>query len=114
MADFFEYDPVNGVTSYFDYDAETCKSIIHHVQDIEPALERAKMSRDNALRDHGIRENWFHYADIPMVFVMRLRKMGIKLEDTKAVLEAINTYWPFLKYTNKTEGKKLGTSFVMP
>jgi hypothetical protein len=112
MPEFFSYDPETGVTELFDYD--NGKATIHTVQDIEPALERAKLSRDNNLRDHGIKENWFHYADIPLVFVMRLRKMGIELTDTKAVLEAINTYWPFLKYTNKNEGKKVATHFVMP
>lgn len=112
--EFFDYDPLTGATYWFDYDADTGKATIETTQDVQGALDYAKFSRDNGLRDGGIKENWFHYAEIPLVFLLKLRKMGIAWDDAKSINQAINTYWPFLKMTNKREGTKLATHFVMP
>lgn len=113
MAEFFDYDPDTGVRTDFDYNAETGQASLIHTQDVEKTLEQAKLFRNEGWRDEGIKENWFHYCDIPLVFVMKLRQMGIKLDDSTAVIQAVNTYWPFLKYTRKNEGTKLGTSVDM-
>ena len=111
MADYFDYDPLTGVRTDFDYDHDTGKASLIHTQDIEPALERIKMSRDNNLRDNGIKESWFHYAEIPLVYLLKMRKMGIQWDDPKEINKAVNTYWPELKMTTKKEGGKMGKAF---
>lgn len=110
--ELFDYDPITGATTNFEYDEATGKARIETVQDVEKALEYAKMCRDNALLDHGIKENWFHYAEIPLVYLLKMRKMGISWDDPKEMNRAINTYFPELKTTNKKEGGKIGTTFL--
>lgn len=110
--EFFSYDPDNLTTEYFDFDDETGVATIETVQDVEPLLERALMSRNLGLRDNGIKENWFHYAEIPLVYLLKLRKMGISWDDPKEINRAINTYFPELKMTTKKDGGKMGTTFL--
>jgi hypothetical protein len=112
MADYFDYDPLTGVRTEFDYDADTGKASLIHTQDVERALEIAKISRDNGLRDNGIKENWFHYAEIPLVYLLKLRKMGIAWDDPKEINRPVNTYFPELKMTTKKEGGKIGQTFL--
>src|SRR6185503_14228490 len=106
MSEFFDYDPLTGVTQFIDHDPENpYKMSIHTVQDIEPVLEQAKMSRNNQLRDNGIKESWWHYASIPLAVCMQLRKKGLEIfdpkVDAKRVNQEINTHYPALKMTDK-------------
>lgn len=112
MAEYFDYDPLTGTRYDFDYDEQTGKAEIITSQDIEHTLEVAKMSRDHGLKDHGIKENWFHYAEIPLVYLLKMRKMGIAWDDPKEINRAVNTYWPELKMTTKKEGGKIGQTFL--
>lgn len=110
MSEFFNYDALTGITEYIEHDPfDPGKITITQVQDIEPALEMAKMSRDNSLRDPGIKENWFHYAIIPALYQVKLRKLGLDLsksDDVDRAIKHINTHWPKLKMTTKNEGGK--------
>lgn len=110
--EFFDYDPLTGATTNFEYNDETGKVTIETTQDVEGALEYAKLSRDNNLRDNGIKECWFHYAEIPLVYLLKLRKMGIAWDDPKEINRAVNTYFPELKMTMKKEGGKIGKTFL--
>jgi hypothetical protein len=110
--EFFDYDPLTGVKTEFDYDGDTGKVEMYQSQDVERALEIAKVSRDNGLRDNGIKENWFHYAEIPLVYLLKIRKMGIQWDDPKEINRAVNTYFPELKMTQKKEGGKIGQTFL--
>lgn len=112
MKEFFSYDPFTASTEYFDFDENSGKATIETVQDVEPLLERARMSRNLGLRDHGIKESWFHYAEIPLVYFLKLRKLGIDMTDPKEINRAVNTYFPELKMTTKKEGGKIGTTFL--
>lgn len=112
MKEFFDYDPLTGATEYFDFDPETGTATIETVQDVESALEQCRESRNNGLRDHGIKESWFHYADIPLVYLLKLRKIGVSWDDPKEMNRAINTYFPELKMTNKNDGGKVGQTFL--
>lgn len=112
MKEFFDYDPFTGATEFFDFNEETGVATIETVQDVESALEQCRESRNNGLRDHGIKENWFHYADIPLVYFLKMRKLGISWDDPKEMNRAINTYFPELKMTTKKEGGKIGTTFL--
>ena len=108
--EFFDYDPLTGVRTDFDF--EDGKVKLYHTQDVERALEIAKTSRINGLRDNGIKENWFHYAEIPLMYLLKMRKMGISWDDPKEINRAVNTYFPELKMTEKKEGGKIGKTFI--
>lgn len=110
--EFFDYDPFTGATEFFDFDEQTGIATIETTQDVEPLLERARMSRINGLRDGGIKESWFHYAEIPLVYFLKMRKIGIDMNDPKEINRAINTYYPELKMTEKKEGGKIGKTFL--
>jgi hypothetical protein len=113
---FFDYDPETGIRSDFDYDPETGIAQITQVQDVEPLMERAKLSRNNGLRDHGIKESWFHYASIPMTVALEMRKKGIDVfsgRDIDRVLQEINTNYPYLKFTEKNEGGRVKQHFLL-
>lgn len=104
MAKFFDYDPITGLTEYFDHDDQSGRSLIRTVEDVEPLLERNKaLARDN-LADGQNSDSFKLYASIPMTVVMELRKKGIdvfKKGHEEAVFKAIEQDYPYLKTTQK-------------
>ena len=55
----------------------------------------------------GVKESWVHYASIPPVVEMELKKKGIDIynkHQTKELLKEINTNYPWLKTTTKKHG----------
>lgn len=104
MSIFFDYNPVTKVTQYFDYDPITDEISITSTQDVSKFLDVMKESRFLAPTKT---ESFSHYADIPTVVELELRKKGIKLEDrdaTKRIIQEIETNYPYLKATNKKHG----------
>lgn len=106
MSKFFDYDPVKGVTEYFDYDEESETAKITYVQDIQPLLDWCKTNRnDGDVWKHGVKESWALYAKIPAVVQIELRKKGIDINNpnhSEAVFKEINQNYPYLKCTAKT------------
>lgn len=111
MAEFFNYDPLTGVTEYIEHDPfDPGKISIHSVQDLKPFLEHANQSRINGATDGGIKESWWLYAKIPAVYQIKLRQLGMKMsnpDDHKRIEAHINTHWPHLKMTEKKHGGKV-------
>jgi len=111
LPQFFDFDPTTGLKTEFDYDETTGNAIIHTTQDVQASLDYAKASRNDGLRDHGIRENWWHYCTIPPVVMLKLRaEKGLicgKPEHAKRIIEEINTNYPHLKMTQKNHGGKV-------
>lgn len=110
MSDFFEYDPVTGVRTDFDYDEATGNVILNRSQDVEALLDYNKALANAGATDKGIKESWWLYAKIPPIFMLKMRQKGINVEDGRhmdRVLAEINTNFPYLKCTQKNEGKKL-------
>jgi len=105
MPVFFDHDPITGVTQTYDYDPLTDTHAITSHQDLSGFLENMKRLRDNP--DHwrrGAKEDFAHYATIPPVIEMEMRKKGINIHDsthTKRLLNEINTAYPYLKATDK-------------
>lgn len=109
MSQFFDYDPYNKITHYFDFDEETNNSIITSVCDVEPLLNVTKAIRNDGLTDKGIKEGWWLYAKVPAIVIMQMRQKGIDFynkDHEKRVLEEINTNYPYLKVTEKNLGGK--------
>lgn len=102
-----DYDPATGVTTYFEYEADTDTSVISTVQDVEPILERNKLLSNNSdYTKQGIKESWWHYADIPNVLIEKwLREDGIDVynkDHERAVFRKLNDpQYRFLKVTAK-------------
>jgi hypothetical protein len=104
MSVFFDYNPDTGVTQTFDYDPVTEDVRLTSTQDLNAFFENLKAKRDNPdAWKKGVKEEWAHYASIPTVIEMELLKQGIDIHNpnqTKELMRAINTKYPFLKATN--------------
>lgn len=104
MAEIFDYDPERGITTFFEHDELTDKTTLHRVQDVEPLVDYTKAIRNDALKDDGIKGNFWHYASIPPIVELELRKKGIDIynpDHTKQILKEINQNYPYLKMTDK-------------
>lgn len=101
MAEWFDYDPVTGVTEYFDQNPVTGEVSIRYEQDVSGFLDYTKHLRNTGATDGGIKEEWWLWASVPTVVQMEMMKKGIEPRDFKAVAREINTNYPFLKTTTK-------------
>lgn len=104
MPQFFDYNPMNNTTEYFDFDQSTGQSFLHTVGDVEPVKTRAKELRNSGLADEGIKKGMWHYAYLPPTVILELRAKGINVlakHDGKALMREINTNYPYLKTTDK-------------
>lgn len=100
---FFDHDPVTGVTQHYSYDPLKDEHSITSVQDLSGFLDEMKKRRDDPdYWKKGVKEEFAHYASIPAVVEMQLRKKGIDIYDqtqTKAIVREIETNYPWLKTT---------------
>lgn len=104
MSIFFDHNPTTGVTQHFDYDPIKDEIHLTHTQDVTAFLDAMKEQRLYAKT--GV-ETFGHYADIPAIVEIALRKKGIRLDDkncTKALIREIETNYPLLKATHKKHG----------
>ena len=102
MAEFFDYDPLTGVTHLTEQVGD--ETIVHTVQDLTPLIERNKKIANEGIKDAGIKESWWHYCDIPPVVELALKKKGIDIHNPdhgKAMFKEINANYPYLKLTHK-------------
>lgn len=110
MPAFFDYDPISGVRTDFDYDEATGNVQLHRTQDVQALLDHTKRLANDGLTDRGIKESWWLYAKVPPIVMLQLRAKGINVEDGRhidRVVQEINTNYPALKCTQKHEGSKL-------
>jgi hypothetical protein len=72
-------DELNGIKQYHDYDEDTDTSRFISVGDAEPVIEfNKKVSREFDI-DKGIKDGWWWYAHLPMIFLLECyTKHGIK------------------------------------
>jgi hypothetical protein len=108
MSILFDYDQLTGVTQYYDYDPVKDEHRMTSVQDLDVFMEALKQKRNNPEAwAKGVKEEWAHYASIPPVIEMELRKKGIDIfnpHQTKEMIKEINTNYPFLKATTAKHG----------
>lgn len=99
----FDTDPITGITQYFDYDPIKDTISITSTQSVSTLLDQIKEKRLNAA-PKGKVESFAHYATIPAIVELQLRKKGLRLEDkfaTKAICREIEQNYPYLKATEK-------------
>ena len=108
MPVLFDHDPITGVTQYFDYDPIKDEISLTSVQDVSKLLDALKEARNNPDNwKRGVKESWAHYATIPSVVEMELKKKGIDIYDknaTKAIIKEIEQNYPWLKATDAKHG----------
>jgi hypothetical protein len=108
-----DYDPVTGVTTYFDYDHAMQKVILTHSQDVTKALDLASELRaDTDRTKKGIKEDFLHYAIIPPIIQLEMKqKHGVnfwnKHEDPQ-VYKLINDEYSRFKVTDIYHSVKRG------
>lgn len=117
MAEFLEYDPLHGISRYFDYDEATGIMTTTSVQDVDPVLEYNKQLRNENATDGGIKAGFWLYAKIPALVQLKMKQKGIDINDptaTKRIVQEINEHYPALKCTTKNDGKRSATQFYLP
>ena len=60
-------DTLDGVTTTFDYDAKEGKTILNHIQDVEPFIE----FNQHAAEHHKPSQNWWYVGTIPDTIVLQ-------------------------------------------
>ena len=102
--EFFDYDPLTGVTEYFKADADG-KWHMTYEQDVTPHLELAKHIRSTGSADDAWKQNGVtNYATLPLIVIGQMAKKGIRVFDQNhigRVVQEINQNYPWLKTTDK-------------
>lgn len=101
---FFDFDPLTGVTEYYVTDPLTGKIGIHYEQDVEPLIDFCKAMVNEQVGDKNFKGEGWLYAAIPVVVQMELRKKGIDIldeNDTPRLLAEINSNYPWLKTSHR-------------
>jgi hypothetical protein len=115
MSTFFDFDPLTGIRTDFEYDEATGNATLHRTQDVQDLLDYNAALRNDGLTDKGIKESWWLYAKIPPIVMLKLRNQGINVEDGRhidRVVKEINQNYPMLKTTQKSMGGKLKQIFI--
>jgi len=103
MPILFDHDKVTGITQHFDYDPITDMIHLTSSQDVTAILDDIQQKRnDPEAWAKGVKKEWAHYATIPTIVEMELKKKGIDIynpNQTKELLKEINTNYQYLKAT---------------
>ena len=102
-------DQETGVAEYFHFDPASGDVHIETVQDVEPALDvNKRLKNDEQYTKHGIKNEMWHYATIPIVVQVRwLNEYGLSnwpmLPQNKDLLFRLlnSREWGYLKTTSK-------------
>ena len=64
-----DYDPLTGITTYFDYNHEERAGHIYREQTgVDVILDANKaLQNDDDVTKKGIKDGWWHYGQIPMI-----------------------------------------------
>lgn len=83
MKRLLDYDPLHGVSCFFEYKHDQKQITLTHEQDVSPILDRNKaLANDDDRTKRGIKDDWWHYASIPTTVEMEwLQKFGVNLND---------------------------------
>ena len=105
MAAFIEKTP-EGVESYIvTPEHEEQGMAIHYRQDIEPVVDYCAALRKDGLTDGGIKNDMWHYAQIPPVVIMKLKnEYGVDIFNRNhypKLFKLLNTEFRYLKTTDK-------------
>jgi len=101
---FFDYDPLTGVTEYYEETSDG-KGHIHTYQDVEPAMDAAQRLRNSGTPDDAWKKTGTTmYAALPLAIVGHMLKRGINVfdqNDLPKVIKEVNTTYANFKTTHK-------------
>jgi hypothetical protein len=111
VAQFFDFDPMTGIRTDFEYDEETGNATLIQSSDVQAAIDYAKTLANTGATDKGIKGGLWKYAVIPPIVQIALRQKGLDIysKDTtmiNRVLREIDEHYPYLKTTTKTHRVK--------
>jgi hypothetical protein len=107
MADWFDYNPLTGITSEFTYDNDTGNLHVKRSQDLDPFLDYVTEVRNAGFADQKRKKHGGEYAMhalLPTLVIAELLQKGIDIADpncTKRLTEEIERNYPHCKLTNK-------------
>lgn len=107
--EYFDHDPITGLTEYYSYDPITDRIAIKAVQDVEPIVEFCKSMTNEQTGDKNFRGEGWLYAALPMAIVGQLMQKGVNIfdsNDNKRLLDEINTNYPYFKTTHRHHAVK--------
>lgn len=104
MKRFLEYDAMNGITTYFDTDAQGKDWTFHYeAEDVGYTLDASKQLAAN--HDHwnqGVKNDMVHYAHIPNAILLQWYSQGVDINDPRELIRMTNRReWRYLKNTEK-------------
>lgn len=70
--EFFDFVPDTGIVHYIEEDGDDV--IVRTEQDVEPVMERAKKLANDGRGDRGIKEGWWHIADVPPTIWLEIKQ----------------------------------------
>lgn len=103
MREFFDFDPLTGVTEYVEFHPDNTFSITTE-QDVEPFLDFCKELERSQIPDANFKKEGWLYACIPPVVQAQMFKRGINImdpNDSKKVLQTINSDYQYCKVTHR-------------
>jgi hypothetical protein len=102
--EWFDHDPVTGITEYFKEDADG-KWHMTYEQDVTRHIEVAKEIRNSGSADDAWKKTGVTmYATLPLVVLGHMAKKGIRFHDPNhvgRVVQYVNQEAPWLKTTHK-------------
>lgn len=102
-----DYDPMTGVTTFFDYDHATDTTYVGSEQDVSLLLDANKaLQNEDSYTKKGMKDGWWHYAAYPAVIIEKwLNEHGVNVfnkDHQKKVFELTNRpEYRYLKTTTK-------------
>lgn len=102
----FDYDPLTGVRTLFDYDEESSQAHFLRQEDLQGVVDLAKMNRAARKDDAMMKKQEYFclYASVPPTIELELLKKGLRLsrdEDMPAIIKEIEQNYPNLKHTER-------------
>jgi hypothetical protein len=105
--EFFDYDPLTGITEYVEWSADGSTFSLRTEQDVEPVVDTCKFLANTGGTERNFRGEGWLYASLPLVALMQMKKKGFDAlgnhgrEGTKYLLREINTNYPVFKTTHR-------------
>lgn len=109
MGKWMDFDPANGLVETNVYDEQSDILTVAKSQEMQPLIDRNTELRNTKATDAGIGKGLWLYASIPTVVQLELLQKGLSVHNRHhraAILEEINSNYPYLKTTTKTHSRK--------
>ena len=107
MKRLLDYDPLTGVSCWFEYQHAEDRMVLTHTQDVSSILDANKaQANDDDKTKRGWKNDWWKYASVPAIVEIEwMQKYGVKIDNpahSKKVFQLLNhPDYRYLKTTAK-------------